>query len=183
MPSRLPRMWGKRADSSDVGLADFASFYCILVPIKKLCVDRHPSPLRSPAPPWAPALRPRSAEGVSGPAHPNPAPPKAPPGRRPPRASPAPAPPLRPHPTAAASGSSSQKQQRQRRQLRALPLPGPRGRDSDPPLSVPRGAAGSDAPSTREASRGRPSARPAPPHLSVLGATRALLPPRPPGCL
>lgn len=76
MPSRLPRMWGKRADSSDVGLADFASFYCILVPIKKLCVDRHPSPLPvGPSPP--PAIgrggvrartpEPGSSEGPSGP--------------------------------------------------------------------------------------------------------------------
>lgn len=85
LPSRLPWMWGKRADSSDLGLADFASFYCILVLIKKLWVYHHPSPLSSLSlslPRWSEPLA-RSAEGVSGPAHPNPAPSKAPPGRRP----------------------------------------------------------------------------------------------------
>lgn len=112
--------------SLDVGLDGFASFYCILVLIKKLCVHCRPSPLFSLSLPWVPAPGPQSPEGVSGPSRPNPAPPKAPLGRRPPRASPAPAPPLCPHPTAAASGFSAQKQQRQRRQLRAPPLPRPR---------------------------------------------------------
>ncbi|XP_032970743.1 E3 ubiquitin-protein ligase MARCH11 isoform X2 [Rhinolophus ferrumequinum] len=171
-------MWGKRADSSDVGLADFASFYCILVLIKKLWVYHHPSPLSSLSlPRWSEPLA-RSAEGVSGPTHPNPAPSKAPPGRRPPpRPLPLPFAPTQP-PLLRASGLKNNSGSAASSAL--CHCPG-RGRDSDPPPSVPRGAAGSNSPGTREASRGQLSAHPASPHLSALGATRVLLPLRPPG--
>ena len=133
LPPQLGRRWsgvgvcpqdflgsgGKRADSSDAGLAGFASFYCILLLIKKLRVHRRPSPLSSwLSPPPLPLARdlpnPAPPKPLSGPAAPL-GPPRPPP------------PPLRPHPTALASGFAAQKQQRQRRQLRAQPLPGPAG--------------------------------------------------------
>ncbi|XP_043340583.1 translation initiation factor IF-2-like [Cervus canadensis] len=133
LPPQLGRRWsgggvcprdflgsgGKRADSSDAGLAGFASFYCILLLIKKLRVHRRPSPLSS----WlSPPPLPLASD------LPNPAPPKPLSGPAAPLGPPRPPPPpLRPHPTALASGFAAQKQQRQRRQLRAQPLPRPAG--------------------------------------------------------
>ncbi|CAN0570000.1 unnamed protein product [Rangifer tarandus platyrhynchus] len=168
LPPQLGRRWsgggvcprdflgsgGKRADSSDAGLAGFASFYCILLLIKKLLVHRRPNQLSSwLSPPPLPLARdlpnPAPPKPLSGPAAPL-GPPRPPP------------PPLRPHPTALASGFAAQKQQRQRCQLRAQPLTPAGGRDSDPPPSVSRGAARSSARVTGEVAPGQPSQRPEP---------------------
>ncbi|XP_047386277.1 wiskott-Aldrich syndrome protein family member 1-like [Sciurus carolinensis] len=184
-----------RATSLDLGAnarivrtrvrADLASFYCILLLIKKLAFAVR-SPLFSrlcPRPPPPP----RGRSGGAGPARQIPAPPKplgAPP---PPSGLRAPAPPPRPHPTGCCSGSSAQKQQPRRRQLRAPPLPRPAG-CLGPAVSVRRpategsalcvggglGAAVRTPGVLRPASPGVPSGT-SPPR----GRIRALLPPLP----
>ncbi|XP_045021825.1 formin-like protein 5 [Bubalus bubalis] len=167
---------GKRADSSDAGLAGFASFYCILLLIKKLRVHRRPSPLSSwLSPPPLPLARdlpnPAPPKPLSGPAAPL-GPPRPPP------------PPLRPHPTALASGFAAQKQQRQRRQLRAQPLPRPAGgtrtrrpRSRAELRGAARGTLGRWHPGSRPNAR-RPAPRlpragPRSPASAVPGASRA----------
>ncbi|KAM5160833.1 uncharacterized protein ACOB7L_019178 [Callospermophilus lateralis] len=176
-----------RATSLDLGAnaqivrtrvrADFASFYCILLLIKKLSFTVAParsSPELSPRPPPPP----RDCSGVPAPARQNPAPPKPPPSPAAALGPPGPPPPpLRPHPAAAASGFSAQKQQPRRRQLRAPPLPRPAGctRTRRPPYGAQRRSA---AHSAWGAARGpssehRAFSAPRPPgvrHLSASGA-------------
>lgn len=161
--------WGGRADSSDAGLAGFASFYCILLLIKKLCVHRRPSLLFSPSLPEAPAPARHRPRGCPGPRA-EPGSSEAPSGpRRPPRACPAPAPPLRPHPSAAAPGFAAQKQQRWRLQLRAPPQP---RRPGETRTRRPRSARSRGEPRTglRGGSAGAAVRTPGAPNLAALGA-------------
>ncbi|XP_036917913.1 formin-like protein 3 [Sturnira hondurensis] len=161
---------GKRADSSDAGLAGFAPLSRLSVLIKQLCVRRRPSPLSTPSVPSVPAPAPRPPEGVSGSARRNPAPPKPPPAAAPralpcPRPSPSPPPNrrrcgLRGSRTAAPAPPAPSSALRHR--------PGPAGGTPTrrpPSCSELRG----ETRGRREAARGPPSAPRASPHLAAPG--------------
>lgn len=153
--------WGGRADSSDAGLAGFASFYCILLLIKKLCVHRRPSLLFSPSLPEAPAPARHRPRGCPGPRA-EPGSSEAPSGpRRPPR--PARLPPLPFAPTPALLLRASRLKNNSGGASSSALRRSPGGRVKLGPAALgPRGAAESRAPGSGEAARGPPSEHRAP---------------------